>query len=135
VRYGATAFDTVEETRRCFLIPCRKGFLGRKTIDTRNKEMRIDKVNAGTGSPITKQRGDDHQPPGTGSIDWYRVTATLSEADFHGAIILELAGRLETHELSLFPRPFIITVGVPKGGDRSIFKDSRRGPATPEREQ
>jgi sugar phosphate isomerase/epimerase len=40
-------------------------------------------------------RGDDHQPPGTGSIDWYRVTGALSEADFRGAIILELAGRLE----------------------------------------
>ena len=40
-------------------------------------------------------RGDDHQPPGTGSIDWYRVTAALSDANFHGAIMLELAGRLE----------------------------------------
>ncbi len=40
-------------------------------------------------------RGDDHQPPGTGTIDWYRVTGALSEAHFHGAIILELAGRLE----------------------------------------
>jgi sugar phosphate isomerase/epimerase len=40
-------------------------------------------------------RGDDHQPPGTGSIDWYNVTGALAEADFHGAIILELAGRLE----------------------------------------
>jgi hypothetical protein len=45
-------------------------------------------------------RGDDHQPPGTGSIDWYRVTATLSEANFHGAIILELAGRLKIDQFS-----------------------------------
>ena len=30
-------------------------------------------------------RGDDHQPPGTGSIDWYSVTGALSEANFHGA--------------------------------------------------
>jgi len=41
-------------------------------------------------------RGDDHWPPGTGSIDWSYLVETLSQADFRGAIILELAGRSET---------------------------------------
>jgi sugar phosphate isomerase/epimerase len=41
-------------------------------------------------------RGDDHFPPGTGSIDWFPVIETLSRAGFQGAIILELAGQSDT---------------------------------------
>ena len=35
---------------------------------------------------------DDHLPPGTGIIDWYRLLYELSETNFRGGIILELSG-------------------------------------------
>lgn len=35
---------------------------------------------------------DDHLPPGKGTIDWGRVLFELSETNFHGGLILELAG-------------------------------------------
>lgn len=46
---------------------------------------------------ISDNRGqeDDHLPPGSGKIDWERMLASLAEAGFHGALVLELAGREE----------------------------------------
>lgn len=35
---------------------------------------------------------DDHLPPGKGTVDWGRVLFELSETNFHGGMILELAG-------------------------------------------
>lgn len=37
-------------------------------------------------------RGDDHLPPGDGSIDWESLLRTLATNSFHGALILEIAG-------------------------------------------
>lgn len=37
-------------------------------------------------------RGDDHQPPGDGCIDWERLLGELARTGFGGAFILELAG-------------------------------------------
>ncbi len=38
---------------------------------------------------------DDHKPPGDGNIDWNRLLSELSQIEFHGGIILELAGNKE----------------------------------------
>jgi len=38
---------------------------------------------------------DDHKAPGLGNIDWQRVLIELSQIEFHGGIILELAGNKE----------------------------------------
>ncbi len=38
-------------------------------------------------------RGDDHLPPGDGRIDWHRLLRQMVRIGFHGAIILEVAGR------------------------------------------
>ena len=38
-------------------------------------------------------RNDDHLPPGKGVINWRRLLKELDETGFHGAFILELAGR------------------------------------------
>ena len=35
---------------------------------------------------------DDHLPPGKGTVDWGKVLFELSETNFHGGMILELAG-------------------------------------------
>lgn len=37
-------------------------------------------------------RGDDHLPPGDGSIPWERLLRALADGSFHGALILEIAG-------------------------------------------
>jgi len=37
--------------------------------------------------------GDDHLPPGEGTIDWQRLIERLSRAPFAGGVILEVAGR------------------------------------------
>jgi sugar phosphate isomerase/epimerase len=39
---------------------------------------------------------DDHKPPGEGKIDWNRLLTELSQIEFHGGFILELAGNKET---------------------------------------
>ncbi len=38
---------------------------------------------------------DDHKPPGEGNIDWQRLLTELSQIEFHGGFILELAGNKE----------------------------------------
>ena len=38
---------------------------------------------------------DDHKPPGDGNIDWNRLLLELSQIEFQGGIILELAGNKE----------------------------------------
>lgn len=38
---------------------------------------------------------DDHKPPGEGNIDWKRLLTELSQIEFHGGFILELAGNKE----------------------------------------
>ncbi len=35
---------------------------------------------------------DDHKPPGAGKINWSALLAQIAESEFHGAIILEIAG-------------------------------------------
>lgn len=37
--------------------------------------------------------GDDHLPPGDGRIDWEMMLRELVEIEFHGALILEMAGQ------------------------------------------
>jgi sugar phosphate isomerase/epimerase len=38
---------------------------------------------------------DDHSPPGEGNIDWVNLLTELSQIEFHGGFILELAGGKE----------------------------------------
>ena len=38
---------------------------------------------------------DDHKPPGEGNIDWTKLLAELSQIEFHGGFIQELAGNKE----------------------------------------
>jgi sugar phosphate isomerase/epimerase len=35
---------------------------------------------------------DDHKPPGQGKINWHKLLRELSQIEFHGGFILELAG-------------------------------------------
>ena len=49
--------------------------------------LRMVHVNDNNGT------GDDHLPPGEGSIDWPKVIAQLDSYNFRGALILELSGR------------------------------------------
>ena len=35
---------------------------------------------------------DDHLPPGDGKIDWSQLVRQLTQMEFHGALILEMAG-------------------------------------------
>ena len=49
--------------------------------------LRMVHVNDNNGT------GDDHLPPGEGSIDWPEVIAQLDSYNFRGALILELSAR------------------------------------------
>lgn len=39
--------------------------------------------------------GDDHRPPGAGKIDWKQLLVDLLQIQFHGALILEMAGNTD----------------------------------------
>jgi len=42
-----------------------------------------------------RRKHDDHLPPGDGQIDWTWFLGELVQANFHGALILELAGQAD----------------------------------------
>lgn len=42
---------------------------------------------------------DDHLPPGEGGIDWLRFCRQLHASGFQGTIIMEIAGKGETHQI------------------------------------
>ena len=52
-----------------------------------SSHLRMIHVNDNNGD------GDDHLPPGEGSIDWRQVLEQLNNNNFRGALILELSGR------------------------------------------
>jgi sugar phosphate isomerase/epimerase len=44
-------------------------------------------------------KGDDHLPPGKGTIDWDGLLAHLARIEFAGTLILELSGRQPQSEV------------------------------------
>ena len=42
-------------------------------------------------------QSDEHLPPGDGSIDWLSLLRQFAQANFQGALILEMAGKADAH--------------------------------------
>ena len=61
-------------------------------------------------------RHDDHLPPGDGRIDWGKTLRDLVAIEFHGALILEMAGQSNAE----------ITMANARRGRQYLRKVSRR---------
>lgn len=59
---------------------------------------------------------DDHLPPGDGRIDWEKFLRDLEEIEFHGALILEMAGQTDAN----------ITMANARRGRQYLREVSRR---------